>query len=140
MMTPGFTTPRQKKVTGESEHPCKSNESRILYVSMILPFGGFHHGGTPYSWMVFVRENPIYKWMMTGGSPICGHPHLNIYCFRVCLSHDYWGSKGDPTKIRWAPCPLTPSFWGRHRAWERRLEHRGVEPLAAIRRIKTKLR
>ena len=70
-MTPGFTTPRQKKVTGESEHPCKSNESRILYVSMILPFGGFHHGGTPYSWMVFVRENPIYKWMMTGG-----YPHL----------------------------------------------------------------
>ena len=25
----------------------------------LLPYGGFHgHGGTPNSWMVFVRENP----------------------------------------------------------------------------------
>ena len=32
---------------------------------------GFHsNGGTPNSWMAFVRENPIYKWMMTRGSPM----------------------------------------------------------------------
>ena len=26
--------------------------------------------------MVFVIENPIWKWMMTGGSPILGNPHI----------------------------------------------------------------
>ena len=32
------------------------------------------HGGTPHSWMVYLRENPIYKWMMTGGTPIYEKP------------------------------------------------------------------
>lgn len=27
-------------------------------------------------WMVYFRENPIYKWMMTGGSSILGNPHV----------------------------------------------------------------
>ena len=38
----------------------------------MLPNGGFHsHGATPNnSWMVFVRENPIYKWMRTRATPI----------------------------------------------------------------------
>ena len=27
------------------------------------------HRKPPNSWMVFVRGNPIYKWMMTGGKP-----------------------------------------------------------------------
>ena len=37
---------------------------------------GFHsHGCTPISgWFVVCRENPIYKWMITRGSPICGTP------------------------------------------------------------------
>jgi hypothetical protein len=26
--------------------------------------------GYPNSWMVYFRENPIYKWMITGGTPI----------------------------------------------------------------------
>ena len=26
--------------------------------------------------MVSVRENAIYKWMMTGGTPILGNPHI----------------------------------------------------------------
>ena len=33
-------------------------------------YGGFHQWGYPKSWMVFVRENPIYKLMMTG------YPHF----------------------------------------------------------------
>ena len=24
-------------------------------------------------WMVYVMENPIYKWMMNGGSPVSGN-------------------------------------------------------------------
>ena len=41
---------------------------------------GFHKWGTPHSWMVKKIENPIYKWMMTGGSPILGNPHIETYC------------------------------------------------------------
>ena len=33
------------------------------------------NGGTPIAgW--FIRENPIYKWMMTGGTPISGNLHI----------------------------------------------------------------
>ena len=34
--------------------------------------------GVPHSWMVFVRENSYVKWMMTGGTPICGNPQMEI--------------------------------------------------------------
>ena len=33
-------------------------------------YGGFLKWGTPNSWMVFVREHPNLKWMMTGGTPM----------------------------------------------------------------------
>ena len=40
-------------------------------VSYIFPYGGFHsHGGTQARWLVFVRENPNLKRMMTGGTPM----------------------------------------------------------------------
>ena len=40
-------------------------------------FGGFHKWGYFNSWMVFfLREIPIYKWMMTGGIPSLGNLHL----------------------------------------------------------------
>ena len=29
-------------------------------------------------WMVEREENPIYKWMRTGGIPIYGNPHVGI--------------------------------------------------------------
>ena len=33
--------------------------------------------GVPlYHWMVFVREDPIHKWMMTVGTPILGNLHI----------------------------------------------------------------
>ena len=35
-------------------------------------------GGYPNSWMVFVRENPNLKWMITRGSPISGNHHMGI--------------------------------------------------------------
>ena len=49
-----------------------------------IPSGGKHkgfsiNGGSPIGWLVFVRENPIYKWMMTGGTPIYGKPHMLWY-------------------------------------------------------------
>ena len=41
-------------------------------VSVPELFWGFpySHGGTPNSWMVYVRENPTKIWMMTGGTPM----------------------------------------------------------------------
>ena len=62
------------------------NTSRVLHpilqafnfsnMSQPSQSGGFHHShGAAPKWMVFVRENPIYQWMMTGGTPISGnHP------------------------------------------------------------------
>ena len=36
--------------------------------------------GVPlYRWMVDVMENPNLKWMMTGGSPHLGNPHVSSY-------------------------------------------------------------
>ena len=42
----------------------------------ILYEGFLSHGGIPNSWMVFVRENPIIKWMMSGGTPISRNHHI----------------------------------------------------------------
>ena len=29
-------------------------------------------------WMIYFMENPIFKWMMTGGTPIYGRPHIRL--------------------------------------------------------------
>ena len=34
------------------------------------------YGGDPPIAGWFMRENPTYKWMMTGGTPISGNPHM----------------------------------------------------------------
>ena len=40
-------------------------------------YGGFHsHGGTQNGW--FTRENPIYRLMMTGGTPILGNLQMEF--------------------------------------------------------------
>ena len=40
-----------------------------------LKNGGFQKWGTPIAgW--FIMENPSYKWMRTGGTPIAGNSHL----------------------------------------------------------------
>ena len=45
----------------------------------MIIYGGFHsHGGTPIAgWLIW--ENNILKWMMTGGTPILGNPHMGKY-------------------------------------------------------------
>ena len=35
------------------------------------------NGGVP-KWMVDFMENPKQRWMMTGGSPILGNPHIHL--------------------------------------------------------------
>ena len=43
------------------------------------PDGGFlSHGGTPIAGWVISRKIPL-KWMMTGGTPILGNPHIGFY-------------------------------------------------------------
>ena len=38
------------------------------------------NGGTPRNgWFRITRENPIYKWMMTRGTPISGNHQIGIY-------------------------------------------------------------
>ena len=48
--------------------------------------------GYPKLWMVFVRENPIYKWMMTGGTPFLGNHHFMVStaCHHTCFNHQTW--------------------------------------------------
>ena len=42
--------------------------------------------GNPHSWMVYFMENPSYKRMMTGGSPILGNPHIYMYIYiYICI-------------------------------------------------------
>ena len=41
---------------------------------LLTIFGGFQKGGYPNSWMLFVRENPKQKWMMTSGAPFMETP------------------------------------------------------------------
>ena len=51
---------------------------------------GKSNGDSQARWMVF-RENPIYKWMITGGfgvSPVLGPPP---YCKRGMFIHFEWG-------------------------------------------------
>ena len=38
-------------------------------------YGGFHYWGYPNSWRLY-KGKSIYKWMMTGGTPIYGTPHI----------------------------------------------------------------
>ena len=64
----------------------KNSQSMILAVGMMymvnawLIYGAFHKWGYPHSWMVYFRENPIYKWMMTGGKPYdSGNPKYGCY-------------------------------------------------------------
>ena len=48
------------------------------FAGHVCAFGGFHgHGGTP-KWMVYWLENPIYKWMITRGTPILGNLHFHM--------------------------------------------------------------
>ena len=37
---------------------------------------GFLKWGYPHRWMVDFMENPIYEWMMSGGTPISGNPQM----------------------------------------------------------------
>ena len=44
-----------------------------------IDVGFSKNGGTENRW--FRRENPIYKWMMTGGTPILvNHHDVAVYC------------------------------------------------------------
>jgi hypothetical protein len=52
---------------------------------------GVSINGVPNSWMVYFREIPFYKWMMTKGPPILGNPHM----FYPCLSMvNQWRGQG----------------------------------------------
>ena len=44
-------------------------------------------GGTPNSWMVFLRENPTKIWMMTGGSPVVQETPICNYI--IVMIHIY---------------------------------------------------
>ena len=55
---------------------------RVQCFSRVFPvlflYGGFHsHGGTQ-KWMVDCMENPIWKWMITRGTPISGNHHMSM--------------------------------------------------------------
>ena len=60
-----------KKATGET-----TTTLLTLLTDVSWGYGRFHsHGGAP-KWLVYFLENPNLKWMMTGGTPISGKPHI----------------------------------------------------------------
>ena len=70
--------------------------------------GGFHRR-YPHSWMVFVRENPIQKWMMTGGSPISGNLQM-VFFFGIS-----WWSMGNLHSMKFPSSGLSASMeWNSH--------------------------
>ena len=48
------------------------------WIKLWKKYGGFPYelAATHHSWMVYSRENPNLKWMITRGTPILGHPHI----------------------------------------------------------------
>ena len=46
------------------------------------------HSGVPQArWMVYVMEDPIYKWMMTGASPMTWESPINGELRKI--DHEY---------------------------------------------------
>ena len=68
---------------------------------------GFPYGwGYPKSWMVFVRENPMKKWMMTWGTPIYGNPHAMFIILNAKIKNSrcffdsfWWRISANPLKL-----------------------------------------
>ena len=59
-------------------------EVRIWFQHCFLNVVVLHKLGiSPNGWMVYFMENPIYKWMRTGGSPYSRTPP----CFRMLFKH-----------------------------------------------------
>ena len=54
------------------------------------PYGCFLKWGYPNSWRVFVGENPNFKWMMTGVTPISGN--LYIPSGNLTIRYGEWPS------------------------------------------------
>ena len=80
--------PRRISAPGICEAPSLPWDSQKLAESHgILPEakGCFLKWCYPNSWMVYFMENPIYKWMMTGGTPILGHHYF--FFFNVMFKH-----------------------------------------------------
>ena len=60
-----------------SRNPEKPTRNSTWWWRMNLTWHGAVHGhGGSQKWMVYFMENPIYKWMMTGSTPILGNPHM----------------------------------------------------------------
>ena len=64
-----FYIPLTQKFQTGSKHVTMWNNPQFLHMGLSI------NEGTP-KWLVFVRETPIYKWMMSGGTPISGNHHI----------------------------------------------------------------
>jgi hypothetical protein len=64
---------------------------------------GVSMGVLEKSWMAFVRERPIYKWMMKWGTPILGNLHIS----NRCIFH----GPHDATAVGGAVEPQFPNLW-----------------------------
>ena len=57
----------------------------VVHMWLIGYWMGF---GIPQN-LWFIRENPIWKWMMTGGTPILGNPHMKIMKLKFECRHTW---------------------------------------------------
>ena len=62
--------------TGRRSHQRKFPLKHVIEMSD--GYGGFHKWGYPTNWTVY-KGNSILKWMMTGGIPILGNPHMDAH-------------------------------------------------------------
>ena len=60
-------------------------------VNMWLMYGFLRNGGAPTAGWVILWEIPIYKWMITRGSPILGNLHIyEINGYVIKIHHRYF--------------------------------------------------
>ena len=55
--------------------PSTAPSLHVIEAGFSQPMGVSINGINPNSWMVYMEKN-IYKWMITGGAPILGKPHM----------------------------------------------------------------
>ena len=90
---------------------------------------GFHgHGGVPQN-ARFIRENPIYKWMMTGGTPFFGNHHMiNMagweMAHRNCVS--FWDNHRTQWRFSSKPCPIPGGYFSKQNRFSLTFQKWGV--------------
>ena len=64
--------------TGVVQRGCLRRDKQNPMTRSSLVYGGFHSHESTLKWLVYVKGNPSIKWMITRGTPILGHHHIDV--------------------------------------------------------------